>query len=96
MAEKMTITQILHRDAQIEMLREGRALMLEKYIEDNCPYKVGDLIKIAGYSYTGKQMRINTIRLVSGFRGYEYLYGGQVVNKNGKVGENYTDFTQSI
>jgi hypothetical protein len=100
----MNIDDLKKIDRQICDLKRKRELRLDDYIKANCPYKVGDLITVTGYSFKGKKMMIEDITMKRGFSfgsvedayDYKFLYHGVIVNKNGSVGELYTSFSQKI
>jgi hypothetical protein len=100
----MTIAQIKTRDHEIRRLKEGREKMIEKFIIDKCPFKVGELKYVTGYSYKGKRMKITRIDLKKGWcygsdknaYTYSFIYYGDILNKNGEVGKQYTSFEEEI
>lgn len=101
----MTIAKIKIRDMQINQLKKGHARMLEKFIEDRCPFKVGDIREIKGYSsYNGMKMKITRITMHQGFcysskeydYSYTFIYHGHILNKNGKAGNRFTSFEEEI
>lgn len=102
--KKMTIAQIKIRDHEIRRLQEGRDQMLKKFIEDKCPFKVGDTKYVTGYSFKGKQMLITDIKMNKGWcfgsdmnaYTYTFVYFGDIINKNGKAGKQYTSFREEI
>jgi len=101
--KKTTLAQVRVKDMQIKNLRDGREQLIKRFVEDNCPYKVGDDIEVTGYSFRGKTMRIGSIYLKKGYEffggrpaSYMFHYTGNIIKKNGDVGEQYTSFDVEI
>ena len=100
----MTLDDLKKIDRQIRNLKGKRDLRMDDFIKEHCPYKVGGLITVTGYSYKGKKMMIEDITMRKGFcygadalaYDYSFLYHGHIVNKNGMVGEQYTTFSEKI
>ena len=95
---EMTIARIKIRDMQINQLKAGRDVMLDLFVEESCPYKVGDVREVTGYSYNGMQMKITRISMRKGYSysskeydySYTFIYHGDIINKDGKVGNRFT------
>jgi len=98
----MTLNDIRKIQSRIDNLKQKHELRSDDYVKEHCPYKVGDLITVAGYSHKGKQLMIDGIELKQGFGwndqplSYGFVYTGGIVNKNGRVGELYTSFEVKI
>ena len=98
----MNLNDIRKIQTQIDNLKRKHELRSDDYVKEHCPYKVGDLITVAGFSHEGKQMMIEGIELKQGYNyndsplPYGFVYTGGIVNKNGRVGELYTSFEVKI
>lgn len=69
----------LRRIIELDKRREE---ILEEW-KTEAPHKVGDIIAVEGYSYQGKQMKINRIDIVRGWRRYFWRIRGNVLKKDG-------------
>lgn len=85
-------------DKQIMVLKEKKEIVFAEYAAAFCPFKVGDVVEIAGYSYTGKSGVIKQINIYQ--NGYEkglcWNVSGNVLNKDGGVGRCVFDFSESV
>jgi len=69
-------------DAKVEAA--GNALALEL-----CPYKVGEVVKVKGYSFRGRSCRITNIYLKTGWKGdVEWAVRGILLKKDGTDAKN--------
>lgn len=62
--------------------------LLKTAIDAICPYKVGDIVPVHGYSHSGKKCRVKSIYLSAD---YEISIRGTVIKKDGSD----SDFTAS-
>jgi hypothetical protein len=76
-------------DLNIEIQR-----FLDDYAAENCPFHVGDKIKIYGYSHFGKDGMVNGVKGINGFynHGPGWKVVGRVYRKDGTPGNRYFDF----
>ena len=93
---KMRLNDIKSVDIQISKLKMQRIQMLRQFVDDHCPVKLGQIIPVQGYSYKGKQMMVDGIECKKTYTGYKFLYQGNIIKKNGRVGENYTSFSVPV
>jgi hypothetical protein len=100
----MVINDLKKIDTKIRNMQTVRKLRMNDYINENCPYKVGDIMTVTGFSFEGKKMVITDINMRKGFTfqdepsayKYTFLYAGDILNKNGEAGSRYTTFEQDI
>lgn len=81
----MSFTELLQQND-----REREAL--EDAIRNELPFRVGSIVEIAGYAFSGRKMVVNRIQFRRKMRGYVIIVTGDVLKKDGKVGKQYTDF----
>lgn len=90
-------------DAAVAQKRE----MVTKFVNDCCPYRPGDQVKITGYSYTGRMLYVENVDGVVRKAGRpgdgeeqkyvaEWTISGRVVKADGTVGSIRTKFTERI
>jgi hypothetical protein len=86
---------------QKEELRERETRVLSEFVRDYCPIKVGDIVTICGYGFTGKKGIVTRIKgeeaWLSGINrktklGYEIF--GNVIKKDGTTGNQAFDFKE--
>jgi hypothetical protein len=98
----MNLTDLRKIDHHIENLKRKHELRREDYIKEHCPYAVDDIITIEGYSFKGKQMKLEKITLKKGWSylddpaPYLFKYFGHIIKKDGTAGINYTSFEVKI
>lgn len=91
--EKMD--EIKDIDARIDSLQGMRKVLLNEWASENCPYAVGDIVDIRGYSHTGKKCRVDKIGCKKDFRDrYQWTVRGTVILKDGTAGKNIVDWDQ--
>lgn len=57
-------------------------------IDEMCPVKIGDIVEVNGFTFTGKQMRVDRIVLVRSWKNtYKIKAVGKVLKKDGTVGQ---------
>lgn len=65
-------------DIEKEIARIGKSII------DMCPNKVGDIVKVTGWSHTGKKMSIT--RIAFDPVGPQYVFNGLVIKADGTPG----------
>lgn len=90
----MLLKDISDVEKRIIALQKEKRKMLVDYAQEHAPHAVGDVVKIVGWSYRGKMMKVAKITLVDSYwrSEYHWFVQGYVMNKDGKVGKNHTDF----
>jgi ABC-type phosphate/phosphonate transport system ATPase subunit len=85
-------------DKQIMVLKEKKEIVFAEYAAAFCPFKVGEIVEIAGYSYTGKSGVIKQINIYQKNyeKGVHWNVSGNVLNKSGNVGRLTFDFSESV
>lgn len=93
---------------QIEEAESARGLLQEKivrleaeWVEQECPIKVGDTVKVNGYSFKGRMMQVDTIHvLIDSYHcpDSEHCWGakGKVLKKDGTPGSQRGEHLRSI
>jgi hypothetical protein len=98
----MNLNDLRKIDSHIENLKRKHELRREDYIKEHCPYKLGDAIKVEGYSFRGKKMVLGKIALVKGWSygddpaPWKFVYSGYILKKDGTPGKLYTNFETTI
>ena len=79
---------------QIEQHEESRRKLLQQYADATCPYKVGDIIEVKGWTYAGRQMRVDKVRGIRAWGGkYDWRVVGTIIKKDGTPGKQTADWT---
>ena len=71
--------------SKLKELREQRAL-------EQCPFEIGQIVDICGYSFKGKKMKITSIGAPKYEFNGDWEVQGDVLKKDGTVGAQYTSF----
>ena len=93
--EQITEAKSLVKNAEKELIRYRQILsnLEDKFAQQMCPHKIGDIVEVLGYAHKGKLMIINEItRPKWGFRGAQWRVKGNIINKNGTAGQLVADF----
>jgi hypothetical protein len=100
MTEKELLSQIDAINQQCEALSIQRAELLRQWVELVCPYKVGDVTEVLGYSHKGKMARIESVHAKpkwtykSDKERYVWWVKGRVLKKDGSDSSLTTDWEQ--
>jgi len=74
---------------QLQKKREG----CMKDLAEQCPVKIGDIIRVNGYAYANQHMKVERIKVeMTGFkndRGYKWTIDGKVLKKDKTPGANW-------
>lgn len=82
------ISNIRSTESEIRSLSSKKNELL-KELAQRCPRKVGDIVTLSGYSYTGKQGRVEEIVARSGWGDqFEWVLYCSVIKKDGTPGLN--------
>jgi len=77
----------------IESLKKQRDLIIDEYIAEVCPHKIGDTITVNGYAHTGKSMKITWLSLKQGYNNEYFIRaGGTVLRNNGTESMNTAEW----
>lgn len=80
---------------QIDALKKQREDLAQEYAMKYCPFKIGDTVKIVGYSHYGKMGIVRRIR--AHWNDYkkviEWGVMGEVLKADGTAGKNYFEFS---
>ena len=86
-------TLVKNAEKELKKHRESLSTLEDKFAQQMCPHKVGDIVEVLGYAHKGKHMIINEItRPKWGFQGACWRVHGNIINKNGVVGQLVADF----
>ncbi len=89
------LEEIKELDAKIESLHESRKLLLSEWAAEACPYAVGDIVEVRGYSHIGKKCRIDRVGWTHGYsEGYQWKVIGTLILKDGSLGKITVDWTE--
>lgn len=82
--------------AEEKVIQEKKKKILQQYVAENCPLKIGDIITICGWIYKGKQGKITDIIAKFGFEEeLTWKVYGNVLRSDGTVGKNSFEFEES-
>ena len=72
---------------------EETARDIRESLAKECPVKIGSIVEITGYSYTGKRMRVDWIEWGGKWRWREFGWTvhGSVLRKNNEPGSNLAE-----
>ena len=91
-------TKIDEISRDIAELRACQLSLRQRLADLTCPVKVGEVHEIRGYSYTGKQGKIESILPCDIWERGSYVPGWKVMmrvlKKNGAVGDNIAEVRQ--
>lgn len=79
---------LVKREAYIKAQNEFDAAR-QAFADQHCPYKVGDVVSVRGFSFRGKMCSITSANLTSAFRLVVY---GRVLKKDGTPSSNGVDW----
>jgi hypothetical protein len=89
------IDEIKSLDARIDALKGMRKVLLDEWAKESCPYKVGDIVTVCGYSHKGKRCKVTDVGWSQDWCGkYKWTVRGVVVLKNGELGKLTADWNQ--
>jgi hypothetical protein len=101
MTEKELLSQIDAINQQCEALSSQRAELLRQWVELVCPYKVGEVTEVLGYSHKGKMARIIEVNANVKWQygdkkptKYEWWVKARVLKKDGNDSSLTTDWEQ--
>jgi hypothetical protein len=100
MTESELLSKIDAINKQCESLSSQRAELLRQWVELVCPYKVGDVTKVLGYSHNGKMARIEAVHTKVKWQykakqeQYEWWVTARVLRKDGSDSSLTTDWEQ--
>jgi hypothetical protein len=89
----ITLEQLKAADTAYHIARQAVDNLRQQYAEQECPFKVGDIVDICGRSHKGKRMQITSIGYRLAFT-LRWVVVGRVLTKTGVVGKNATSFDQ--
>jgi len=87
------IDEIKALDAKIDILMRDRAEKKQSLADLICPYKVGDLAKIKGYTHRGKACVIISVSLSVFCGEFEWKVYGKVLKKDGSESKTTCSWT---
>ena len=87
MSDKL-MESIKRLDAEIEKLEADRDEQLQRWAVKECPYDVGQIVDVVGYSYSGKRCLIGFIGSYCMRSGYQWFVRGNVLKSDGSAGVN--------
>ena len=64
------------------------------FARQKCPFEVGDIVDVCGNTHRGKKMKITGIFSPSYSLAGDWKAVGNVIKKNGEVGQTCADFDQ--
>jgi hypothetical protein len=79
-------------DRGLAGLQTTKAATLQKLADLTCPYKVGDIVKAKGWTYTGQDCKIKSIRGIHRCGVYTWKVEGNVLKKDGTPGLKIADW----
>lgn len=83
-------------EAEIDKLKKELSSLLNEHAAELCPYKIGDIVKVGGYSHYGKQCRIDRIVPDRSFRDQlTWKVIGTVLRKDGSASKIQVDWSES-
>lgn len=89
MNESELLSKIDLINQQTKALSDQRAELLKQWVDLVCPYKVGDVTKVLGYSHNGKMARIEEVHAKAKWTykaketPYEWWVVARVLRKDG-------------
>jgi hypothetical protein len=90
-----TYTELKQALAEREALSKVITQLSDQFLSEVAPYKVGDIVDCQGYSYKGKKVKINEIRIVIDRNMlYDIKVYATVLKKDGSESGNYTDWSK--
>jgi hypothetical protein len=88
--------QLEEIDGLIQGLKKERYGVLDQWIEEECPVKVGDTVRVNGYAHRGKMMVVRSVRIKEWASKYEWSVIGPIIKKDGTPGQQDGEWRQDI
>lgn len=89
------LNEIKELDARIQVLNEARKVLLKEWAIEACPYAVGDIVEVRGYSHIGKKCRIDRVGWTHGYsEDYQWKVVGTLILKDGSLGKVTVDWSE--
>ena len=83
---------------QITDLKETLKQCRDNIVENHSPVKIGDIVKVTGYSYRGKDMRVEHVVITTDWftNKLQWSAYGKICKKDGSTSHNQGEWTQDI
>lgn len=81
---------------EIEKLNEKKKDIIQRWIKKEHPLKERKKVKVNGYSFTGKNMKVRSLYIYKDRQGWTWKATGPVLKKDGTESCNYGEWTRKI
>jgi len=78
--------QIEEIRAQIEGLKNTEEALIKEWVEKEHPLKIGDIVKVTCYAFTGQKMAVTHLHVSNKWEGWEWSATGNIIKKDGTPG----------
>jgi hypothetical protein len=93
----MNMQKLREAAQKVEEAKKAYAKARDEFADQHSPVRVGDIITLASFTYTGKRAIVESVRVAESWGGeYEWRIYVRVLKKNGEPGANRAEESRPV